>query len=115
MRGIVVAGMALTWLVACGDTTGPVPASLSLTPDSVMLVMGDEQHITAVVRDAAGTSIADATVAYRSTDSSVARVTAGGHVAVGGHVSSLAPGRTLIIGTSGSASDTVIIDVVATM
>ena len=98
-------------LLACSDTTAPVPSTLVLSPDSAGLMVGGEQHVTAIVRDAAGAVITDATVAYRSTDTTIARVTPGGHVAVGGHVSALGAGRALIIGTSGTAADTVIIEV----
>ncbi|MEX0692220.1 MAG: hypothetical protein WD934_07685 [Gemmatimonadales bacterium] len=107
--GVAVAIGLILW--ACGDAAGPVPSTLVLSPDSVRVPAGGEQHITATVYDASGTVIPDAIVAYRSTDTTVARVTTGGHVAVGGHVSARAAGRALVVGTSGTAADTVIIDV----
>ncbi|HSJ08809.1 MAG TPA: Ig-like domain-containing protein, partial [Longimicrobiales bacterium] len=71
------------------------PASLTVTPDSLVLEPGDMAPLTAVVRDEAGIAIEDAVVTWRTLDGSIAEVSADGVV------DALGVGRTTIVAAHG--------------
>ena len=91
-------------LVSCGDdTTSPTPpaartpATITLEPGTVRLEVGDTVRIRASVLDDRGEPIADAAVAWTSSDPSVASVDATGLVR------GVGAGAASISATSGSA------------
>ncbi|MGE0440490.1 MAG: Ig-like domain-containing protein [Gemmatimonadales bacterium] len=96
--GIVV----LAASAACGGgSTGPNGGgTVSLSAASTQLVPGQQQQVTATVKDQGGTVQPGAVVAYTSSNSSRATVDAAGLV-VG-----VAPGSVTITGTSGDATGT---------
>jgi len=65
-------------------TVRQVPASLSVTPDSTDLLVGDTVRLTAQVRDAAGTPIPGASIAWATDAADVASVTPDGLVTAEG-------------------------------
>jgi uncharacterized protein YjdB len=80
------AGFALAFLallVACGENSAPIPAvpeaaAIQLTPTSINVVVGADSQLVAVVTDGSGAVIANARVAWSSTDPSVAWVSDAG-------------------------------------
>ena len=89
--------LALVWLIAaCGDGPGPArsPASLVLTPKSLIIDVGSAAGTTVTVKDANGKSIVDPTVTYVSRNGSMASVSATGTV------SGVAPGQSVVVATA---------------
>ena len=81
---------------------------LELTPDVASLTnIGERITLSASVRDARGKVIPGARVDYRTMDQSIAMVDASGTV------TGLSEGVASVVGTSGSATDTVVIAVAA--
>jgi hypothetical protein len=78
LPGVLVA------LLACGDPTDPIPpnpvASISVTPASDTLILALNLQLGAVVRDASGTPLSGYTVAWASSNPTVATVSATGLV-----------------------------------
>lgn len=109
---VVLTGLA----AACGGggegttTSAPVPATVSVTAASSgpMVSVGDTRGLTAAVVDTKGASIAGATVAWTTSDASVATVAGSGTTAT---VTATGNGSATITATSGSACGTVAIDV----
>jgi uncharacterized protein YjdB len=88
-------------------TVTQTPASITVSPDSVMLeAAGDTVTITAVVRDTNGDVIAGATVTWSSSDPSVVLVD-------GGLVTAAALGTATITATAGTLSASAIVVVQA--
>jgi len=79
----------------------PIPASLQLDRDSVDLAAGVTAGVTATVRDSAGNVLANALVAYTSTDPTVFTVNARGVIT--GHGSGVAH----LVAAAGSVRDTI--------
>ena len=81
--------------------TVAVPASLELS-DTLLsfLALGDTTQLTATVKNAAGSTISGATVAWTTSDSTIATVSDAGLV------TSVADGTATLTATSGSASGT---------
>ena len=100
--------LAVVALWACsGDSTSPTnlqdprppPASVVISPSELALsALGDTALLTATVHDAAGNIIADAEVAWASSDPGVATVAANGLVAAVGN------GSASVTATAGSVS-----------
>ncbi|HEX6940766.1 MAG TPA: Ig-like domain-containing protein, partial [Longimicrobiales bacterium] len=106
--------LALLAAAACSDDdppTGPPagsgePTSLEVTPGTVSLhALGDSTHLTATVRDADGDPVSDATIAWASTDTAVAKVNPDGWVRA------VANGTADVVATSGTLADTVAVTV----
>jgi trimeric autotransporter adhesin len=100
LRGLKagLAGLAL----ACGSSSdsapsapGPAPvSSVSVDPSSASLLVGATQTLTATPKDAAGNVLTGRTVAWSSSDQSIATVSSGGLV------TAVAAGSTTITATS---------------
>jgi Tol biopolymer transport system component len=92
-----------------GTATGPngssgpgTPASLEISTGPLALhALGDSAQLAAMVADAGGITIPDATVAWATTDTTVATVGAAGWVVA------QANGQTDVVATSGALADTV--------
>jgi Tol biopolymer transport system component len=109
--------VALTLVVplACGDGKAPTdpgkdgppqPTSLALSNKSLAFTaLGDSIRLLATIKDQKGATIADASIAWSSTDTAVARVNASGWVATVGN------GAARVVATSGTLADTATIDV----
>lgn len=87
-----------------GTSTSTV-ASVQTAPVSISLAVGDTARITAVAKDAAGTTIASAPMTWSSKNTSVATV------AASGLVTAIAVGTAYVVATSGGASDTTVVNV----
>jgi uncharacterized protein YjdB len=82
-------------------TVKRIPASIQLSPDSVLLTtVNATRTVTATVLDGGGEVLADATVAWRSSDSTVVTVSADGTLKAG------ASGQATVTATSGTVSRT---------
>lgn len=78
---LVVGVLALTPLLACGDSTSPqVPADIVITPNHPVVPQGLTLALSGTVVDASGRRIAGRQPVFRSADTTIARVTAGGLV-----------------------------------
>lgn len=94
-------------LAACGGgdgATGPGPVSRveASISDITLNTIGGSQPVTAIARDASGTTVATATVAWSSDDATIATVTANGNAAT---ITAVGPGATVIrarVGTIGA-------------
>jgi hypothetical protein len=85
----------------------PVPvASVTVSPDTATLEIGDTRQLTATLRDAAGTALTGRTVAWTSSDEAIARVT------VDGLVTGIAEGEVTITATSEGQSGEAAVTVV---
>jgi alpha-tubulin suppressor-like RCC1 family protein len=106
-----VAAAAATLLVlalsGCGEDSGPteppigpdtVVGAVRVSPDAVMLLMGETRQLTATVENVQGDTLVDRAVAWSSTDSSVVTVDSTGLV------TGLDPGRAAIVATTGPQS-----------
>lgn len=114
-QGVVTAvGAGTTHVTAQSDAardsvpvTVTVPvASLTLSPDSLLLALGDTRPFTAVVRDAAGAVLAGRPVSWSSSAPAIATV------AADGRVTGVAAGRALVIARSEARADTAPVTVV---
>jgi YVTN family beta-propeller protein len=76
----VASAVAVAVLAACIDAGPAVPASVSVSPDSVQLVVGQTQQVVGVALDAAGRQMAAVPLSFTSSNSGVAAVTQGGLV-----------------------------------
>jgi plastocyanin len=87
-------------------TTGPVAATIALTPASTasFVSVGETRSISALVKDAAGVALANPTVTYSSSNAGVASVSGSGTTAT---VTAVSDGSVTITATSGAASATV--------
>jgi DNA-binding beta-propeller fold protein YncE len=77
----LVAAVVAACVAACGsdDSTSPPDAgSLVVTPERLVLGLGTSRQLTAVVLDEHGDPVADATVAFSSSDPDLVSVTAEG-------------------------------------
>ena len=82
-------------------SSAPAPAALvSLTPDTAIVLAGRTLQLTAVAKDAAGTTLPSAPMNFASLDTTKARV------AATGLVTGVAAGTALIIASSGPTRDT---------
>ena len=108
------AGQA-TVTVTCSPASKSVPvvvvsrvaASLTVSPPSLTLHVGDSTQLTATVRDQTGALLAGATVTFTSSDTTIAAVSAPGVV------HGVRPGNTVVTATSGSVNRTVPVQVKA--
>jgi trimeric autotransporter adhesin len=97
----------LSMLAACGGgdgATGPGPvARVEASIGNITLnTIGGSQPVTAVARDASGTTVPTATIAWSSDDATIASVTANGNAAT---ITAVGPGATVIrarVGTIGA-------------
>jgi hypothetical protein len=104
---LAVAALAALYAIACStDTTSPSVASVSLAADSVIAV-GATTQIVAVDKDASGSIVGDLDVAYVSSDTTIATVSATGVV------TGVAPGVAMITGTVEGQSASVTVHVIA--
>ena len=110
---MAVAGMAML-VLSCGDGTveppalppAPVATTVTVDPDSATLTaLGATVRFTAEVRDQNGQVMAGVTVAWASSDASVATVDASGQV------TAAANGAATITATTGSVSGTAAVTV----
>ena len=90
---------ALAGLASCGGEGGssapPEPvASVTVTPNTLSLTVGETQQLTAVLRSAAGTELSGRAVAWTTSDANVATVS------TSGSVSALSAGSATIEATS---------------
>ncbi len=89
-------------------TVAQAPATVAVTPDAVQLTtIGETAQLAAEVSDANGNAIADAAVAWASADEAVATVDATGLV------TAVANGETTVSATSGGASASASVAVMA--
>lgn len=99
--------LLLLWAQACDNATSPPrPASVLVTPDTVLIVGASESvRFTAEVRDASGTVLAGETVTWSTGSSAVATIDASG-TATG-----VATGVTSVTARAGDASGTAFLEV----
>lgn len=82
----MLGGWLFALLPACGSDPPvepgpePAPASILISPDSVVLRVGQTQQLAAVVLDSAGGQITGVSVTFSTSDQAVATVTPGGLV-----------------------------------
>ncbi len=93
-------------ITPCGGATGPVAASVSVTPPSVTLVVGATVTVSASVFDEAGAPLS-IPVSFSSSASTVATVS------TSGLITAVNAGSAVITATAGSASATVQVTVTA--
>jgi hypothetical protein len=86
----------VTFTAKAPGNTAPKPVSLHLTPDSLVLDVGQTGQFNAVVRDKDGAELPGHTPAWSSSDAAVATVTADGTV------HALAPGATTVTAKVGA-------------
>jgi len=98
-------------LTVMADSTTPA-ASLTLSPDSLTLAVGDSAAIAATVRDSNGVVVAGAGAFWTVSDSGVVDL-AVSFPGTTAYLTALAPGVTSIIATSGSVADTAMVTVTA--
>ena len=109
----VFAACLLALATACGNDTvepsappTPVPTTITISPASATFQsLGETAQLTAEVRDQNGQTMANAAVAWTSSDPSVATV------AASGLVTAVANGAATVTATAGSASGTVAVTV----
>jgi uncharacterized protein YjdB len=111
-----IQGVVLAAAVACQSSTdsssgsGPAPvAGVSVNPASTTLSVGATQPLIATLRDAAGNALTGRTVAWSSSDQSIASVSSLGVVAA------IAPGNATITASSEGKSGTAVIAVLGTV
>ncbi|HEX7122534.1 MAG TPA: Ig-like domain-containing protein [Gemmatimonadaceae bacterium] len=85
--------------------SGSLATTVELTPASTSIAVGGTAQLTAVPKDATGSTISNAQMAFRSTNTKVATV------AANGVVTGVAVGVAYVIATSGGASDTTTVTV----
>jgi len=104
-----VVSLLVLALSGCGGDSGPsepairsdtVVGAVKVSPDAVMLMMGETRQLTATVENVLGDTLVDRAVVWSSTDSSVVTVDSTGLV------TGLDPGRGSILATSGTQSGT---------
>ncbi len=89
------------------SVVAPLPTTIAVTPDTVMLIaVGQTARLTAVVRDQAGRVIEGAAVAWSSADTAVAVVDSAGLV------SAVDSGAAAVTATAGDASGEALVNVV---
>ncbi len=99
-RQSITLAVAAVWLIAaCTNGTGPSqqspsPASLVLTPKSLIIDASSAAGTMVVVKDASGNTIPNPTVTYVSRNSSVASASATGNV------SGIARGQSVVVATA---------------
>ncbi len=104
--------MALAAALACGSD-GPTgagagtPASVTVVPDPITLLISSSLQLTAVVRDSLGRTIAGASVAWSVGDSATASITRTGRL------TGKAVGTTTVTATAGPASGQATVNVTA--
>jgi len=86
-------------------TVTQTPATVTTAPDTVLLLVGETQTVTATVKDAGGTVIPAAMVSWASDAATVATVS------TGGVVTGVAAGFATITATAGGASGTTLVSV----
>jgi len=89
--------LSVVWLIAgCNDGPGPTPspASLALTPKSLILDAGSTAETMVIVKDARGQTIMNPTVTYVSRNGSAASV------AATGTISGIARGQSVVLATA---------------
>ena len=98
---------ALSLTLACDAVTvqAPLVVSVDLAPTAMTIAIGESQQVQAVVRDADGTALSSAGLAWSSSDPGVASVTSTGLV------SGIAVGTTTITARVGALSGTVAVTV----
>lgn len=85
--------------------TPPSPASITVSPSSVLLRIGEARSLSAIVLDAQARPLVGQRVTWSSSDPAVATV------GISGLVTGVTPGRVAITAQSGSASSDVAVDV----
>ena len=103
LRFAVLAGLALAWACTDDDTTSvvpdPRPTIVTVTPEAVSLsALDDTVRLAARVLDQNGQEMADAAVAWTTSEPSVAAVDTSGLLAAAGN------GSATVTATSGAAS-----------
>ena len=102
--------VALAWLGACGETTGPgTVASIEIMPGSPILDIVDTVQLTATLKDAAGKTITGPRVSWKSEDPAVVGVNGIGIAAARGE------GTATVLATADGAEGTVDVTVVRIM
>jgi hypothetical protein len=109
MGGAALACLALLAAAACSDSTGPSPvADLNIGgAPAAPLRVGDSITLSITLVNAAGNTVTDRAVSWRSTAPSVASVTQAGRVAA------LAAGQAWIVASAEGVSDSVSVSVAA--
>jgi alpha-tubulin suppressor-like RCC1 family protein len=106
-RQVPLASALVLALCGCGGDSGPteppirpdtVVGAVNVSPDAVMLLMGETQQLTATVENVLGDTLVDRAVVWSSTNPSVVTVDSTGLV------TGLDPGRAAIVATSGTQS-----------
>ncbi len=102
--------LVLLALIACGDKKSPTdpgkddppkPTTIALSTSAhAFAALQDSTRLTATVKDQKGAAIEDASIAWASTDTAVARVNASGWVFAAG------AGKARIVASSGTLADT---------
>ena len=109
----IAALLPLLALTACGDGQGPTDAggaqvaAVEVTAPAASLAVGETMQMDATPRGPTGAAVVDATVAWSSSDASIASVTSAGLV------TAQAPGRAVIRATSGGRTGEAVVTVAA--
>src|SRR5689334_10346132 len=96
LRGVLVLGL-VALIGACGGAapSGPAPvASISVSPTSLSLKVGDSQTLTASLTDAKGVALTGRAITWSVADLTVAQISATGTL------TAVAPGQTSVTATS---------------
>src|SRR5579862_4181135 len=97
--GHIIGSGVLLALAGCGEHVSPTAiASVAVTPSTASLNVGAQLTVTAQVKNAQGSVVTGASIAYTSSDTAKATVT------TSGVVSAIAPGAVTITAASGSHS-----------
>jgi WD40 repeat protein len=99
LGAVVVVAIGTT---GCGDSSGPtpVPASVTLRPDTVELYVEETEQLTATVLDSTGAQLTGQAVTFSSSEPLIASVSLGGLVTAEGS------GTATITATAGPATGT---------
>jgi hypothetical protein len=108
VRPLACVTLAFFNAVSCGETLDPGSASvasLAVSPNTVILIVGEKKLLTVTLRSQAGVTLTGRTVGWSSGNSQIATVSATGEV------TAVSPGTTTVTATSenksGSATITV--------
>ena len=107
---IIRLALLATVAIACGGDTGPDrqtgAAALSVSPTDLTLLVGGHGSLAALVTDADGIPLTNASVSWMSLTPGIASVS-------GGTVAGVSAGTTMVIASSGGKSDTAAVTVIS--
>ncbi len=107
VRSVRAAVLALLVAVACSSPEAPIPvATVTVSPSTGAVIVGTTQSFSAAIRDGAGNALSGRTVAWSSSNASIASMTSAGLL------TAVAPGTVVVTaaseGRAGTAAVTVL-------